>query len=405
MSAARAVVALGALAVGTFFFLACASDEDLSLAAPDNESRVPGLDGGADADATPTEAGHEDEPCVPDALCPFGPFDPSTPGGALDLRTRIQVIRGRSATDVWAIGAHGAVAHFDGTSWSRSETGALESFQAIWLRDASELAVASGDVMYSRDAGLDGPDGGVPSPGGWLRTIPPTIAPELSGFVFRRIVTSAWASPSAEWLWGTTLLADPTAAGADDNGLWRARIAPEARTLELAPALPPGTCALIGCSQMLGIHGSSADDLWAVGVRGAAVHVTDAQSETATAVAFDSQTWAALEGVWAASATDVWAVGGAGTIRHYTGGPVSLDVVDGVPTTEDLHGVWGTSSSDVWAVGSAATVLHYDGAAWSRVEIRGLGQRVPNLFTVWSPAPGHVWIGGEGVILSLGGKL
>jgi hypothetical protein len=141
-----------------------------------------------------------------------------------------------------------------------------------------------------------------------------------------------------------------------------------------------------------------------VGVRGAAFHVTGAQSETPTITAFDSQTWAALEGVWAASATDVWAVGGAGTIRHYTGDAVSLDVVDDVPTTEDLHGVWGSSSSDVWAVGDAATVLHYDGATWSRVEIRGLGERKPSLFTVWSPAPGHVWVGGEGVILSLGGK-
>jgi hypothetical protein len=403
MKAARAIAALGALGVGAFF-LACASDEDPSLADPNNESRVPGLDGGADADASQSEAGQEDEPCLPGTLCPFGPFDSSTPGGALDLRTRIHLIRGRSPSDVWALGARGAVAHFDGTSWSRSETGAMESFRAVWLRETSEIALASLDVIYSRNAGLDGPDGGAPSAGGWLRTNPPAFPPEVARFSFNKVVSSAWALPSAEWLWGTTLLSDPAKAGPEDDGLWRARIAPGTHTLELAPALPPGACELMGCSQMLGIHGSSADDLWAVGVRGAAFHITGAQSTTPTVTAFDSQTWAGLDGVWAASATDVWAVGGAGTIRHYTGDAVSLDVVDGVPTTEDLHGVWGTSSSDVWAVGDAATVLHYDGASWSRLEIRGLGPRKPNLFTVWSPAPGHVWVGGEGVILSLGGK-
>lgn len=400
MKAARAIAALGALGLGAFF-LACASDEDPTLADPDNESRVPGLDGGADADASQSEAGHEDEPCVPGVLCPFGPFDPSTPGGALDLRTRIHSIRGRSPTDVWALGAHGAIAHFDGTSWSRSETGASESFRAVWLRETSEIALASLDAIYSRNAGLAGPDGGVPSAGGWLRTNRAALAPEMDGRPEN--VSSVWASPSAEWLWGTSTLYD-LIEGIKENGLWRARIAPGTQTLEIAPALPPHACELMGCVQMLSIHGSSADDLWAVGVRGAAFHVTGAQSETPTVIAFDSQTWAGLDGVWAASATDVWAVGGAGTIRRYTGGAVSLDVVDGVPTTEDLHGVWGTSSSDVWVVGDAATVLHYDGATWSRVEIRGLGQRKPNLFTVWSPAPGHVWVGGEGVILSLGGK-
>jgi len=160
----------------------------------------------------------------------------------------------------------------------------------------------------------------------------------------------------------------------------------------------------MGCGVMQSIHGSSPDELWAVGRRGATFHVTGAQSETPTITAFDSRTVAELDGVWAASPTDAWAVGGAGTIRHYTGGAVSWDVVDDVPTDEDLHAVWGTSSADVWAVGDGPTVLHYDGATWSRVEVAGLGQRRPNLFSVWTASPGHVWIGGDGVILSLGGK-
>jgi len=58
----------------------------------------------------------------------------------------------------------------------------------------------------------------------------------------------------------------------------------------------------------------------------------------------------------------------------------------------------------VWAVGDGAVVLHYDGTRWSRMKIAGLGPRRPDLYTVWTAAPGHVWIGGHGVFLSLGGK-
>ncbi|MDF2697797.1 MAG: hypothetical protein K0S65_6180, partial [Labilithrix sp.] len=88
----------GALASGsTALVVACASDEDAPLVAPDTEAKVPASDSGADGgvdDAAPAP-----EPCLPDALCPNGPFDPATSGGGLDLRTRINVIRGRSISD------------------------------------------------------------------------------------------------------------------------------------------------------------------------------------------------------------------------------------------------------------------------------------------------------------------
>ncbi|MDF2693089.1 MAG: hypothetical protein K0S65_1472, partial [Labilithrix sp.] len=96
--------------------------------------------------------------------------------------------------------------------------------------------------------------------------------------------------------------------------------------------------------------------------------------------------------------------GASGTLRHYVGGPLAWDTVPASPTTADLNAVWGSSSSDVWAVGNAGVVLHYDGKSWSRVKVAGLGRRRPTLTAVWAPLPGRVWIGGQGVFLSLGGK-
>ncbi len=400
---ARSLVALGAsITAAILALVACASDEDGDLAAPDAQAKIPSMDSGAEAEAAPEDAAAE-EPCLPDALCPNGPFDPSTPVGGLDLRTRINVIRGRSATDVWAAGARGAIAHFDGASWTVSETGSKESMIALWLRDSGEVAAASLQSFYTR--GLPVPDGGdaaaPASAGGWTPIQPPgppTVAVSV------KHLTSAWMTSSAEWLWFTTMEVRPSSGTNPHNGLWRVHVSEETTSLEIADALPQGTCQVVGCLSMTSIHGVSADDLWAVGYRGAAVHIEGAQSATPKVTPFDTQTWSGLNGVWVASENDAWAVGGAGIIRHYTGQPVSWDIVSDVPATEDLRAVWGTSSSDVWVVGDAATVLHWDGASWSRVKVTGLGARRPNLYAVWTPAPGHVWVGGDGVLLSLGGK-
>lgn len=394
VGAASSMAALGACAT---------TDENGAPGEPSAPSTVPDAGGGVEASLD--DAGVVDEPCTPDALCPSGPFAPGTPGGALDPRTRINVIRGRSAKDVWVAGARGAVAHFDGTAWRRSDIGSKDSLNAFWLRDSGEVGLSSFFAIYSRGV-VQSPaaDAGPPSPDGWIDNGAATTPPEL---LSDSRLTSVWSTPGAEWAYCTSLetALDPTVISDPNvNGLWRLRYDATTKTFEVASPFPPGTCAAFGCRQMTSIHGVSADDFWAVGYTGAAVHVTNAQSDAPAIVPFDSQTWAGLGGVWVASPNDVWAVGGAGTIRHFTGQPYTLDVVKGVPATEDLHAVWGTSPNDIWAVGNSATVLHYDGTAWSRVKVVGVGPHRPDLYAVWASAPGQVWIGGDGVLLSLGGK-
>jgi hypothetical protein len=155
---------------------------------------------------------------------------------------------------------------------------------------------------------------------------------------------------------------------------------------------------------MTSIHGLSPNELWAVGLSGATVRITDADSDTPSLKPFNSQTMNALNGVWVAPNGEAWSVGAEGTVRHYHGDSLLWDVVPDVPTRADLNAVWGTSPADIWAVGNAALVLHYDGSVWSRIAVAGLGQRRPDLTTVWTSAPGHVWIGGQGVLISLGGN-
>lgn len=388
------LAAIAACSASMAALAACASDETMPFTEPDAAaSVVPAPDAGLDVSLDDADT----DPCTPDALCPNGPFDPNTPGGGLDLGTRITVIRGRSASDVWAAGARGAVVHFDGTSWTGSDTGTQETMNGLWLRESEEVALSSLASVYSR--GLEAQDA-APSAGGWAHEHPPGPS-QLSR---PRQLGSCWTATSAEWLWCASVETEPYNAADHVNGLWRIHVAPSTRTLAIENAVPLGTCDVLPCRYMTSVHGASADDLWAVGFTGAAVHVSGAQSATPSITAFDSHTLAGLNGVWAASGTEAWAVGGAGTVCHYEDKPPSWSVVSGVPATETLRAVWGTSSADVWAVGDGAVVLHFDGKSWSRVKVAGLGARRPNLFAVWTPAPGHVWVGGEGVLLSLGGK-
>ncbi|MDF2692974.1 MAG: hypothetical protein K0S65_1357, partial [Labilithrix sp.] len=319
-----------------------------------------------------------------DALCPNGLFDPSDPSVGLDWRTRIHAIGGRSVSDVWLAGALGTMAHFDGSSWTPSEMGTMESQRVLWLLDSAELSLGSFRSIYAR--GLDVDAGGVSADGWSHHELPPR--PPFAG----RDLMAAWAPPGSHSLW--------LAASTD---LWRLRLTP-ALTFEIQPGIPASVCEVVSCRRMRSIHGISEETVWAVGELGAAIRIDDAETDAPTATSFNTLAWVGLSGVWAASNTDVWAVGGAGTIRHYTGDALLWEVVSDVPTQTNLNAVWGTGPSDVWAVGDAGVVLHYDGTHWSRVKIAGLGERRPDLYTVWSPTPGHVWVGGEGIVLALGGK-
>ncbi|OJY16062.1 MAG: hypothetical protein BGO98_25805 [Myxococcales bacterium 68-20] len=373
--------------------------DDASVPVPE-PGPPPVADGGLDAESGSNDAGpctdceYFPETCTSDVLCPNGPFAPEHPGG-FDKRTRINVIRGRSQSDVWVAGALGALAHFDGASWRREDLGTRESMRGLWLRDSSEISLPFLQRAYGRGVSL--PDGGPPpSADGWSALAPSYAAGQAPPGAGSAQLVSAWAAPGAEWLWCL-------ARGISAGGIWRLRQG--STTLEGSAVIPASTCnSSPWCRFMSSVHGASADELWVVGESGATVRITNATGATPTAKEFDSQTWTALNGVWAASASEAWAVGVMGTIRHYKGDPAQWDVVSDVPTHVDLNAVWGSSSTDVWAVGDEGVVLHYDGKSWSRVKVAGLGAERPNLTAVWVAAGGHVWVGGEGVVLSLRGK-
>ncbi|AKU99667.1 hypothetical protein AKJ09_06331 [Labilithrix luteola] len=382
-------------------FVACAS-EDRTVAPPnDAATALPSSDASVeaapDAPSPPCDdCAYFPDACTADVLCQSGPFVADAPGGTIDSRTRMNVVRGRSATDVWAAGALGAMAHFDGASWKVSDVGVPSSIFALWLRDSGEVAIAAMTTLYLH--GLAG--GADASAGGWTTPDAPSTPSDYRGASMT--LMSTFAAPGAEWMWCATRSEDADPA-MRTSGLWRLRRTADGN-FEIGVGIAPATCRFTyPCSQMTSVHGLTPNELWAVGSSGAAIHLVDADGEIPTAEPFNTQTMNALNGVWVAPNGEVWAVGAQGTIRHHHGDSRVWDVVADVPTSVDLNAVWGTSTSDIWAVGSKGVVLHYDGAGWSRVAVAGLGQRRPNLTSVWTASPGRVWVAGQGVLLSVGG--
>lgn len=116
---------------------------------------------------------------------------------------------------------------------------------------------------------------------------------------------------------------------------------------------------------------------------------------------FDGNGWrtpavpggAPLNGVWGSSATDVFAVGINGRILHYDGGSWS-DMAS--PVAADLYAVGGTAPSDVYAAGDGV-VLHYDGSDWTVVANAPAGA----YRSIWATS-GPVYFGADGRIVTGG---
>lgn len=140
------------------------------------------------------------------------------------------------------------------------------------------------------------------------------------------------------------------------------------------------------------IHGVGADDAWAVGEHGLALH-WDGATWTPT----DARTTATLYGVYAAAPGDVWAVGGDPTGHEPDDVLLHFDGIKWAPVAPpSLYGVtyfkvWGSSATDVHVVGQAGRALHYDGASWAEVP----SGTDTTIFTVHGAAPDRAFaIGG-----------
>ncbi len=141
------------------------------------------------------------------------------------------------------------------------------------------------------------------------------------------------------------------------------------------------------------VHVESPSIAFAVGLEGTALRLAGgAWAVTTTPSAAD------LFGVWSFGSTAI-AVGAASTALQFDGsGWVALQL----PTSETLNAISGTAPDNIYVVGSVATVVHFDGTSWSIIGSSGFSGEL------WAIRPtiggtGRMLVAGDGGLLQLDG--
>jgi hypothetical protein len=172
------------------------------------------------------------------------------------------------------------------------------------------------------------------------------------------------------------------------------------------------TIASTTTGNLCGVWGSSGSDVFAVGEQegsGDAIFSADdghLSAEHYIILHYDGSAWRPMsnstsspKGVWGSSASDVFVVGYPGISVQDHSGWRPMEVPIGTRTAY-FSSVWGSSSSDVFAVGNSGTILHYDGSTWSAMT----SGTTSFLSGVWGSSATDVFaVGDGGTILHYGG--
>jgi photosystem II stability/assembly factor-like uncharacterized protein len=191
-----------------------------------------------------------------------------------------------SKRDVWAVGPKGSVAHYDGTAWTEQQLAGIE-YDLLHV-----LAFANQEVWVTA-----GPAGLVRFDG---KQWTPVTAPALQGLALHR-------------LWGTSPQDVYVQISQSDDGS-PAVVHFDGHDFK---SLTLGSEA----GANYAVHGSSAQDVWAVGTRkkswgrGGQILHFDGKAWTATPIPVDEVLW----DVYAVSPTQAWACGKNGVILAWDG--------------------------------------------------------------------------------------
>jgi hypothetical protein len=355
---------------------------DLSATTADAAMDLGGGDLAVPADAAPDASGD---------LATTGPAWRLSPSGT---NKALQAVWGASPSDIWVVGY--AFLHGTGSPITWSPAGVPRSIligYSAWGSSASDLWVGSmlGANYYMGGMALHGTGHPIDTwsissgldPWGvygiWGSSASDVWAVGNGGSLFHGTGTPlAWTTLASDgygtalelsltWpgcrqlfgVWGTA--SDNLWIVGSDETVFHLTGNPISWSISTSPATSHGSgCQagnvdLIYNSDLRGVWGSSASDVWTVGHDGLILHGT---GDPIAWSAVPSGATAHLTGVWGSSASDVWAVGLKGTILHGSGNPVTWSASPS-GTTEDLYGVFGFSTEDVWAVGAHGTILHY----------------------------------------------
>jgi photosystem II stability/assembly factor-like uncharacterized protein len=303
----------------------------------------------------------------------------------------LTAVWGTTKDDVWAVGSGGTIVHYDGTAWSLSKSGLTNTFNTIWASGPDDIYVVSDNTAILHGTGLHG---GPASAATWT---PMPAAIDFGASLIRAV----WGTSASDIRIGGSpySYSDPdTFESHTGNQFVVTTVDGGAKTWVPAPGDATGT--------VHGMWGSSASDLWMLvdnsdtkpWQTALTLHATPDDGGAQAFQEVDSQSSDILESIHGSSSNDIWAVGSGGAIRHITSTDTRWQVIPS-PTKATLHAVFAIGPDDVWVVGDAGTIMHYDGKSFtvSKAQLP-LGKK-PSLYGIWGSGPNDVWIVGDAVAL------
>jgi len=255
---------------------------------------------------------------------------------------RLRSVWGAGPGTIWAVGDSGTILYWNGSSWTSQRLPDPVPLRSVWGTSPTDVWAAGAD------------DFGCKCAGGYLYHFDGNSwqSAGLDLLTFPR--TAGWSSgPSDVWVAGFN-----TSGYADlfhyDGSTW--------------------TADTTGTGSLLGIHGTSSSNVFAVGAEGLIVrHTGTGWKEVAH--------WQPeVHGIWGSSATDVWAA--RGSVIHRTADGWTLN---SPPWYIWLQAIWGTGPSDVWAVGPEGALAHYNGVSWT------VNTADVPVYAVWGTSPADMW--------------
>ncbi|MDD5718406.1 MAG: hypothetical protein PHQ53_01805 [Candidatus Krumholzibacteria bacterium] len=107
---------------------------------------------------------------------------------------------------------------------------------------------------------------------------------------------------------------------------------------------------------------------------------------------YPAVTGQSLNAAWGMDADDMWAVGNRGAIIHFDGQQVSRFEAE---TGNDLVAIHGLARDDIWAVTRSGDVLRWDGRRWLlKHPVRSESGGSPSVYSVWCMVPDQIYVGG-----------
>ncbi|NJO18307.1 MAG: choice-of-anchor D domain-containing protein [Thioploca sp.] len=268
---------------------------------------------------------------------------------------QFQTVWGTAKNDVFALGYHGVIFHYNGTTWQEMDTGTVSHLYGLWGSSGRDVFAvgAEGTILHYNGSTWTTMDSGTvyPLAGVWGSSSRNLFAVGDGGTLLH-YDGQTWSTVNS----GT---------GLPLNGIWGSSsndvfVVGGRGTLLHYNGKDWSTLNSGVSTPIYSIWGSSNRDIFAVGSSGVILHYDGSNWNT-----MSSETALPLSKIWGSSSSDVFTVGGGGILLHYDGS--NWNTMN-AGANYYLNGVWGSSSRDVFVVGNGDTILHYDGSLWNTMK-------------------------------------